>query len=208
MYGYVYIKEDGNSEQPLPLPWHMGFSSWDPHTHPVQQGAGGRYTGCCLVAGDAGSHIGAAQASFHQGNWSLHRVSRALEGGLAMGDRPEEQGFRTWRVRGQSDSPSLARLAQKDSDLNPCKIFWSSVSCLHYRGPQMSPSTPAVPLQVVFKPLSKVPLGWFICSFHGHVIIWTQVLNFPNSNYSCSAHWLVSSSGNIFEHPSQKWVRS
>lgn len=78
---------------------------------------------CCLVAGDAGSHIGAAQASFHQGNWSLHRVSRALEGGLAMGDRPEEQGFRTWRVRGQSDSPSLARLAQKDSDLNPCKIF-------------------------------------------------------------------------------------
>lgn len=50
---------------------------------------------CCLVAGDAGSHINAAWALFHQGNWSLHKVSRASKGGLAVGGYPEEQRFRS-----------------------------------------------------------------------------------------------------------------
>lgn len=45
----------------------------------------------------------AARASFHEGNWSLHGVSKAPKGGLAMGGYPEEQGFGLGGRCGQLD---------------------------------------------------------------------------------------------------------
>lgn len=64
------------------------------------------------------------------------------------------------------------------------------------------------PCRLSFQTTEQSAFGLAYLPFRGHVIIWSHVLNFFNSNCSSSGHWLVSSSGNTFEHLLQKWVRS
>ena len=70
----------------------------------------------------------------------------------------------------------------------------------------MSASTPAEPWSVKFSNHCCCVRLFVLLTCH--VIIWTQV-SIPLVLIAvCSEHWLVSSSGNVFEHLSQKWVRS
>lgn len=176
---YTFFKgEGGNREQPPSR--HVVFPPENGGPTPCggREAVGTRW--CCLVAGNARSHIRAAWASFHEGNWSLYRVSCAWKGGLATGGCPGEQGSggsrALWTI-------GLTISCKAGSDL--CESFSSSVSCLRHWGPQMSSLTPNSALAgQVFKPLSGVQLGGFICSFRGRVIVWTQVLNFPKCSFA------------------------